>query len=68
MTSNSRPLSDSFAVTLDSQNPRPAVEKDIRLEDYINDKIQTTADLGNLASLISNVEIQKKQLEEQVCG
>ncbi|KAF4630599.1 hypothetical protein G7Y89_g7538 [Cudoniella acicularis] len=38
----------------------------IRLEDYLNDKIQTAADLGGLASLIVNVEIQKKQLEEQL--
>ncbi|KAH8819510.1 TIP-1 family-domain-containing protein [Xylogone sp. PMI_703] len=42
------------------------MERDIRLEDYINDKIQTAADLGNLASLIYNVEIQKKQLEDQL--
>ncbi|RFU28387.1 hypothetical protein B7463_g7940, partial [Scytalidium lignicola] len=42
------------------------MERDIRLEDYINDKIQTAADLGNLASLINNVEIQQKQLENQL--
>lgn len=41
-------------------------ERDIRFEDYLNDKIQATADFGSLASLIANVETQKKQLEEQV--
>jgi len=41
-------------------------EEDTRLEDYLNDKIQTRADLASLASLIQTVELQKKQLEEQV--
>lgn len=41
-------------------------EVDTRLEDYLNDKIQTPADLASLASLMENVELQKKQLEEQV--
>ena len=47
-------------------------EGDTRLEDYLNDKIQTRADLASLASLMENVEFQKKQLEGQVsfhcCG
>lgn len=38
-----------------------------RLEDYLNDKIQTRADLASLASLMENVELQKRQLEDQVC-
>lgn len=41
-------------------------EGDTRLEDYLNDKIQTRADLASLATLLENVELQKKQLEEQV--
>lgn len=41
-------------------------EADVRLEDYLNDKIQTRADLASLASLMANVELQKKQLEDQV--
>ena len=41
-------------------------EEDTRLEDYLNDKIQTRADLASLASLMENVELQKKQLEDQV--
>lgn len=41
-------------------------EVDTRLEDYLNDKIQTRADLASLASLMENVELQKKQLEDQV--
>lgn len=38
----------------------------MRLDDYLNDKIQTTSDLRGLASLIANVEDQRKSLEEQV--
>jgi type IV pilus biogenesis protein CpaD/CtpE len=54
------------AILLDPQTDIPLGEGDIRLEDYLNDKIQTRADLANLASLMKNIELQKKQLEEQV--
>ena len=43
----------------------PRGEHDIRLDDYLNDKIQTTSDFKNIASLIASVEDQKKLLEEQ---
>ena len=36
------------------------------MNDYVNDKIQTAADLEDLESLIASVEIQHKLLEEQV--
>ena len=51
------------------RNPRleiPFGEHDIRLDDYLNDKIQTTSDFKNIASLIASVEDQKRLLEEQV--
>ena len=54
------------AVLMDPKNDVPASERDIRLEDYLNDRIQTTVDLSNLASLIETVDIQKKQLDQQV--
>ena len=38
----------------------------IRLNDYLDDKIQTTSDFKSLASLIASVEGQRKDLEEQV--
>jgi hypothetical protein len=41
-------------------------ERDIRMEDYVNDKIQTVADLDDIESLIAAVEINHKLLEEQV--
>jgi hypothetical protein len=41
-------------------------ERDIRLEDYLDDKIQVASDFDSLASLIANVELQKEQLEQQV--
>ena len=48
-------------------SPNPQLgEEDTRLEDYLNDKIQTRADLASLATLMETVELQKKQLEEQV--
>jgi hypothetical protein len=54
------------AILLDPKAEIPVGERDIRLEDYLNDKIQTPADFGDLAGLIENVETQKKQLEKQV--
>jgi RAD50-interacting protein 1 len=50
----------------DSKSNIPLREGGTRLEDYLNDKIQTRADLASLASLMENVELQKKQLEDQV--
>jgi hypothetical protein len=50
-------------------DPKPDIapgERDIRMNDYVNDKIQTAADLEDLESLIAGVEIQHKLLEEQV--
>ena len=41
-------------------------EEEARLEDYVNDKIQTRADLASLATLMEKVELQKKQLDDQV--
>lgn len=55
-----------LAVLLDPKQDIPQAELDIRLDDYLNDKIQTAADFGGLANLIANVDIQKKQLEDQV--
>lgn len=50
----------------DPKTEIPRGEHDIRLDDYLNDKIQTTSDFKNIASLIESVEVQKKQLEQQV--
>lgn len=41
-------------------------EHDIRLDDYLNDKLQTAADFQNLDSLLANVEEQRVQLLSQV--
>ncbi|KAI1271152.1 RINT-1 family protein [Xylaria sp. FL0933] len=43
-----------------------SVEPDIRLEDYLDDKLQSTADLENLDSLIASVEVQRSQLQTQL--
>jgi hypothetical protein len=55
-----------IAILLDPKRDIPMGEGDIRLEDYLNDKVQTSADFGSLPNLIANVETQKRQLEEQV--
>jgi hypothetical protein len=54
-----------IAILLDPKRDIPMGEGDIRLEDYLNDKVQTSADFGSLPNLIANVETQKRQLEEQ---
>ena len=41
-------------------------DRDIRVEDYLNDKLQTYADLDNLDSLLQNVKDQQALLKQQV--
>ena len=41
-------------------------EKDVKLDDYLNDKIQTRADFASLPDLIAKVEQQRKDLDKQV--
>ncbi|RWA11204.1 hypothetical protein EKO27_g3901 [Xylaria grammica] len=43
-----------------------SVEPDIRLEDYLDDKLQSAADFENLDSLIASVEVQRNQLQTQL--
>ena len=47
-----------MAAALDAQ--------DTRVEDYLNDKFQTTADLENIDSLLESVKAQHRLLQEQV--
>lgn len=55
----------SIAIVRNSRNISEG-EHDIRLDDYLNDKLQTAADFQNLDSLIANVEEQRVQLQSQV--
>lgn len=41
-------------------------ERDIRVDDYVNDKLQTDSDFANLDTLIASVETQRIQLQDQV--
>lgn len=67
MSKNEKPRGQSpVAVLLDPQTDIPIGERDIRLEDYLNDKVQALADLNNLTTLLESVEVHKQQLEEQV--
>ncbi|KAE8445591.1 hypothetical protein EG329_013224 [Mollisiaceae sp. DMI_Dod_QoI] len=54
------------AILLDPARDIPLGERDIRVEDFLNDKIQTIFDLDDLESLVASVETQKQQLEEQL--
>jgi len=57
-----------LAILLDPKTDIPLGERDIRVEDYLNDKIQTATDFESLNSLVASVEAQKQQLEDQVGG
>jgi hypothetical protein len=45
---------------------RSSGERETRLDDFLNDKLQTITDFKNLDSLIASVEIQRLQLQDQV--
>ena len=38
----------------------------MRVEDYLNDKLQTSADLANIDTLVNDVKKQQRLLEQQV--
>ncbi|KAK4664941.1 uncharacterized protein QC763_509030 [Podospora pseudopauciseta] len=42
------------------------MEHDIRLEDYLDDKLQSTTDFDHLDTLLSSVEHQRSQLQSQL--
>lgn len=50
------------------RNPRDVSggERDIRLEGFLNDRLQLNGDFSNLDDLISEVDIAHERLQEQV--
>lgn len=42
-------------------------EHNVRVEDYLDDKLQTGADLENIDTLLENVVKQQTILQQQVC-
>ncbi len=53
-------------MLLNPEKDIPLGERDIRVEDYLNDKIQTPGDLVDMPSLLASVEARQLQLEVQV--
>ena len=43
-------------------------ERDIRVEDYLNDKLQNSTDLANIDTLLEDVKAQQILLQKQVCS
>jgi len=41
-------------------------ERDIRVEDYLNDKLQNSTDLANIDALLEDVKAQQILLQQQV--
>lgn len=41
-------------------------ERDIRVEDYLNDKLQNSTDLANIDVLLNDVKAQQALLQQQV--
>ena len=42
-------------------------ERDVRVEDYLNDKLQNSTDLTDIDSLLEDVKFQQVLLQQQVC-
>ena len=55
-----------IAVLLNPENDCTIGERDIRVEDYLNDKLQTASDLIDIPGLLASVEAQRLQVEAQV--
>lgn len=41
-------------------------DRDIRVEDYLNDKLQNSTDLANIDTLLEDVKAQQVLLQKQV--
>ena len=52
-------------ATFTSLQP-PSIEPDIRLEDFLDDKLQSTTDLDSLDTLVASVDYQRNQLQTQL--
>ena len=48
------------------QSSYSTVQDDVRIDDFLNDKLQTTADLENIDALLQDVRKQHDLLKTQV--
>ncbi|KAG7107659.1 hypothetical protein HYQ44_020366 [Verticillium longisporum] len=55
-----------MAASIEQQPLKGAQGLDIRVEDYLDDKLQSTTDLESLETLLANVETQRSQLQAQL--
>ncbi|KAI0381331.1 TIP-1 family-domain-containing protein [Hypomontagnella monticulosa] len=53
-------------MAINTLAPSYSKEPDIRLEDYLDDKLQSTTDLESLDNLLASVEVQRSQLQAQL--
>ena len=54
-------------VLASAANNRVATEeRNIRVEDYLNDKLQTAVDIANIDTLLDDVRAQQALLQQQV--
>lgn len=53
-----------FLTTLNMEISQ--ISENVRVEDFLNEKLQKDSDLDSLENLIASIEVQQKHLEEQV--
>ncbi|KAI9052442.1 hypothetical protein LZ554_003788 [Drepanopeziza brunnea f. sp. 'monogermtubi'] len=66
MTSSISRERSPVAVLINPEKDIPLGERDIRVEDYLNDKLQSPGDLIEIAQIVENVSLQRKQLDDQL--
>lgn len=62
----SRAISTPTMATIKPTNFRSATSDEVRLDDYLDDKLQYTTDLENLDDLLASVEEQRIHLQSQL--
>ena len=59
-------MTTTFAHRSDLLEHSPREEREIRVQDYLNDKLQDVSDLAGIDTLLEDVKRQQALLEQQV--